>query len=616
VLPTLENSLYALNVDELKWYVAALPGPAPTRKAELVAMLSRALLDPANLRALWARLTPAQQHVIAEVVHNQGGRYNTEVIEAKYPSSVAPKTPRTMGYNFYVIGAKKEHATPYDLFFSYGYELGRYIAADLIALLRAFVPLPPATRMASHDTPPVIRVKKGTAPEVFVSEAERTIFHDLGATLYLVQQGKVAVSAATRLPTLPTLRQLRQNVLLADYFADEELDRAEEAIRPLALIVLVQAAKWAAPAATGNKLELTKAGQALLGVPLGAQHVREAWERWIKNDLLDELSRVRNIKGQQAKGTRLTKPADRREKLAAVLQVCPVGRWVEMDELLRYMRAESMLPAIERNTTPSLSIGSYNYYGDDGMGYSGAKYWDVIVGSYLRATLWEYVATLGLIEIAYTWPEESPHNFGDLYYLDADYLSRYDGLLALRLTNLGAYVLGLADEYSPPVAAASGAPVLKVLPNLDVVITDAARVAPNERALLERVATAQSQDVYRLSREQLLEAANSGLDIQQIKNFLAAKSGQPVDEFPQIVRVFFADLEKRLNALRETGRFVLLEGDDPFLLTELSNNPALRSLVRLGTVGDQPVLLIAEEQEASVRRQLKKLGYIPRKGEG
>ena len=237
-------------------------------------------------------------------------------------------------------------------------------------------------------------------------------------------------------------------MLLGDYFDDNGYERAEDAIRPLALIVLVQAAKWAQPTAAGNKLELTKAGQALLGVPLGAQHVRDAWERWLKSDLLDELSRIRNIKGQQAKGTRLTKPAERRAQLAGALRAFPLDRWVTMDELLRYMRATSSLPAIERGGGTALGVGAYNtYYGED-LGFSAAKYWDVITGSYLRATLLEYVATLGLIEIAYTWPEETPHDFGSLYYLNGEPLSRYDGLLAMRLTNLGAYVLGLTNDYT------------------------------------------------------------------------------------------------------------------------------------------------------------------------
>jgi hypothetical protein len=619
IYPNLEAALYALNVEDLKWYLSVLPSSTPARKAELVAALKQALLDPAGLRALRARLAPGEQQVVAEVAHNLGGRYDSGLLEAKYPDVPAPKSARGYSASFYVIGSsrKPESAKPFDLFFYYSYELGRYMPADLAELVRELVPAPPAAQLKSAAEPPAIpKLKKygGNLPEAMVSEAERAIFHDLGAALYLIAQGKAGVSPATRLPTLPTLRLLRQSLLLGDYFAEADYERAEDAIRPLALIVLAQAARWAQPAASGNKLELNRAGQALLGAPLGAQQIREAYSRWLKSDVLDELSRVKNIKGQQAKGTRLTKPAERRAQLAGALETLPLDRWVTMDELLRFMRASGRLPAIERGGGTSLGVGAYNTYYEEDLGFSAAKYWDVIAGSYLRATLWEYVATLGLIEIAYTRPEASPHDFGNLYYLDDDYLSRYDGLLAMRLTGLGAYVLGRTDEYTQPALIGdSGAPALKVLPNLDIVVTDAARFAPNERAFLERIAAPQSENVYRLSRDLLLEAANSGLELPQIKQFLVARSGQAEDEFPQIVRVFFEDLEKRLGALREVGAMLVLEGDDPYLLTELSNNPALRAQVQLGAIGDRPVLLIPEQHEAAVRRQLKKLGYIPRK---
>ena len=50
---------------------------------------------------------------------------------------------------------------------------------------------------------------------------------------------------------------------------------------------------------------------------------------------------------------------------------------------------------------------------------------------------------------------------------DLSYLSRYDGLMHMRLTNLGAYCLGLTETYSPPPAEART--VLTVRPNLEVV---------------------------------------------------------------------------------------------------------------------------------------------------
>jgi hypothetical protein len=616
-LPKLPHYLLARTVEDLKWYATVFSGKLPLRKGELTVLLVDKLTDPAEVRQLWERLEPGQQHVLAEVVHNLEGRYNKEVLEAKYPGVAAPVDPRYGGSlgMYYTFGSGKKQATPFDVFFGYSYELGYFVASDLAALLRSFVPPPPPFEMRSFDdVPPIARPgQKGPLPELMVSKAEPAVFHDLAATLYQIQEGKLSVSASTGQPTLGSLRQLRTRLLIGDYFADREYERAEDAIRPFALVMLAQAARWAAPATSGGKLELTKEGLALLPGPVQARHVRDAWKRWLKSDLLDELSRIRAIKGQQSKDVRLTKPAPRREKLAAVLQAAPVERWVALDDFFRYMRATEQSPAVERTASSGLRLGAYAEYG--WLGYSASSYWDVVIGSYLRAVLWEYAATLGLIEIAYTYPEESPHDFGgndELY--DYDYLSRYDGLWALRVTNLGAYVFGLTNTYIPPVVEAERGPVvLKVLPNLDVVITDPANATLNDRSFLERIGTSQSQDVYRLTREQLLGAVEQGLTLEHVRGFLVNKSGSSEEAWPQTVRVFFSDLEQRLQAVRESGRMLLLEGEDPYVLTELAHAPDLRAAVRLGTVDGKTVLLVPEEREADVRRRLRKLGYLPRK---
>src|SRR4029079_9265199 len=203
VLPNLEVSLFRLNVDDLKWYTGVLPGNTPPRKGDLVATLTHALTDPAALRKLWSQLTAVQQQGVAEVVHNLGGLYNADLIEAKYPGSQTPKNPRTFGYSFYVIGGKRESARPFDLFFYYSYELGRYTPSDLIKLLRSFVPPAPPAKLESREQPPEIPNLKqygGQLPDRLLSESEQAIFHDLGATLYLVQQGKAGISPPPRPP--------------------------------------------------------------------------------------------------------------------------------------------------------------------------------------------------------------------------------------------------------------------------------------------------------------------------------------------------------------------------------------------------------------------------------
>ena len=614
--PSLEDALNADTVDDLKWYAAGLSDRVPTRKAELVALLRRTLSDPAEVRRLWEQLKPIQRQVVAEVVHNLGGRWDYAVIRAKYPGSAAPKDYHDYSTPF---NQRQKAATPYDLLFHSYPEVGRCVPRELATVLRNVAPRPEPLQLRGRVEPPAIPDPSiytkhgGKVPKVFVSDVERAALHDLGATLFLVQQGKVSVGA-TGLPTLASLRHLREHLLVGDYFADG-YDRADEAIRPLALVVLVQAARWAVRAGPGGKLELTRAGEDPLAESVQPRHVREVWERWLKSDLLDELSRIKPIKGQQSRKTHLTKPAERRPKLAVALRACPVGQWVELDEFFRYLRAEKLAPNVERGDTSGLSIGSYYEYGWL-ESVSDSTYWDVVVGSYLRALLFEYAATLGMVELAYTRPEATPHEFGDVYGLDDyEYLSLYDGLLGFKLTALGAYVLGLAESYTPPAAPVEqGKPPLLVLPNLDVVVANATALTPTDRAMLERVGVAQSEGVYRLSRDRVLDATQHGLTGEQIRQFLAGKAGLAESRLPQTVRSFFDDLERRVGLLREAGRVLVLESDDPLLLTELAHTPSLRGMTQLATVGDRTVLLVPHDQETVARRQLKKLGYLPRKG--
>ena len=58
---------------------------------------------------------------------------------------------------------------------------------------------------------------------------------------------------------------------------------------------------------------------------------------------------------------------------------------------------------------------------------------------------------------------------------------------------------------------------------------------------------------------------------------------------------------------------LLLEGDDPYILTALAKAPVLHSLVQLASIDGRSVLLVPEERESAVRRHLRKLGYVPQK---
>ena len=81
------------------------------------------------------------------------------------------------------------------------------------------------------------------------------------------------------------------------------------------------------------------------------------------------------------------------------------------------------------------------------LGYDGYHEWEFLEGRYLLCVLFEYAASLGMIDVAYTDPRGARPDYTELWGTDdLEFLSRYDGLRYVRLTALGAYCLGLTES--------------------------------------------------------------------------------------------------------------------------------------------------------------------------
>ena len=95
-----------------------------------------------------------------------------------------------------------------------------------------------------------------------------------------------------------------------------------------------------------------------------------------------------------------------------------------------------------------------SYYGS--LGYAGPRAWDLVEGRYALCVLFEYAATLGLIDVAYTDPRGARDDYRALWGADQlSCLSRYDGLAAVRVNELGAAVLHDPDWPCPASACPS-----------------------------------------------------------------------------------------------------------------------------------------------------------------
>jgi hypothetical protein len=276
---------------------------------------------------------------------------------------------------------------------------------------------------------------------------------NLVAVLELAADGQVRFGAATGQPTAATVK-LVEDVLVAGDFYD-----SGEPIAAFAWPLLIRFGGLAR--LIGSRLELSPRGRATLARP-SYEALGALWARWLCSVSTDELARIEAVKGQRRPGT-LTSAVTRRAAVAAALATLEPGAWTGVGKLLANLRAQRP-PLVATRSLRALwrlyVLDSYH----GSLGHAGPRAWDLVEGRYALCVLFEYAATTGLIDVAYTDPHGARDDYRTLWGADQlDCLSRYDGLVTLRVNELGAAVLhdpealaGLSLPVPRPTGSRSG----------------------------------------------------------------------------------------------------------------------------------------------------------------
>jgi hypothetical protein len=604
---TVGMALESMTVDELKHLASLVPtSKRPTNKGGLVALILDYLTDE-GIRAIWDQLDTLQRAAVAETVHGPDYGYSARRFSAKYGKEPDWGTKESWQYRPSRLG-----------FFFYRGSMPQ----DIKERLKSFVPPPEPLVLASQEgIPPAIMFevrhydyetkKYYLEPyEVPLTQClvERAAQQELIAVLRLVATGKMAVSEKTRLPTAATIKAVTALLQDGDYYTTDvggaqevevpqEDDNEGQEIGPIkgyAWPMILLGARLAE--ISGKRLVLTDAGRKALAAP-PAFTLRNAWQAWLKTDVLDELRRINVIKGQTGKGARsLTAPRTRRAKIAEALMACPPGRWVLVSDFLRYLLAADLDFEVTRDEW-SLYIHSSGY---GALGQGNA--WIVLQKRYIVCFLFEYAATLGLFDVAYIPPDDVPSDYGNNWGTDdLDFLSRYDGLLYLRMTPLGAYSLGLDRSYTPAPLVAQ--PILKVLPNYDIVITQEAANS-GDTLLLATYAVQTSPAVWKLEPSKLLDAMEAGHSLAELREFLETRGA---GELPNTVDRLLNDYGARGGRLIDKGFVKLIECSDSMLATLIANDTQAKKYCY--QAGERH-LVVPIEAEKAFRKAVKQLGYL------
>ncbi|MBA4116697.1 MAG: hypothetical protein H0X71_09775 [Rubrobacter sp.] len=560
----IEERLWENNVEDLRALIRLLGGPGPegTRKEFLIRYIVEHLTRPASLEELWEGLDPLSQKAVAAAYHNDG-KLDRGAFAARYGRLPGRKSDGLL-YSY------RREPIPLDLFIHRG-ELPR----ELMPLLASLVPPPEKFRLQGLAKAPEEIKAHGEHLPLLRTDTERAGLHDLEAYLRLLRQGSLKHTATSSRLTPSSARTLLENLLDGDFFpqGDPERVKFKDTIRPFGLDVFVSESGLIQNRSRG---ELSDKGAALM-VHQDAEALLDAFETWTSQGSFDELSRVTAIKGQGAKRTHLTPPAERREAVVEALSWCPALVWIPVTDFMRALKIWQFDFDLDRSDFSGLYVGDSTY---GLLDYAGSEGWSLVKRLYVNAVLWEYLGSIGALDLIYLPPEEAGL---ELDYSHDEYFSPYDGLLYFRINPLGAYLLGQAGEYVPSYPIDD--PLFSV--NSDLILT------------------LKDREHYQLDAQQILTTLESGGELAHISGFLARRHEGPL---PAQVTDWLQEIEDSTHAFQSAGTALLIKARSQAMLKLVAEDPVLGKFVH--TLGGR-TLAIPASKEKAFRERLKDLGYLP-----
>lgn len=592
-----KNILESLTVDILKKLSRLIDLPKTlTRKDDLIRELARKV--ETDLPGILRRMPENERLLLAEAAYHQG-HIDPQVFSAKYslPCSLPDRW----------MEADKTGLTA--LMFQQTL-LGIYeIPKELAQTLRGLLPQPkPAGITIVDPLPPFYHPPKrydyhpDKPPRpIQVYEGEKPFFSELRRVLRVVQTGKVKVTDKGRRPTNSAVRLLSAALDSPDFNLEPPLEKTNPyedkagAVRAHAWGVLVQQCGWAKPRA--GSLILTEAGKQMLN---GADidRYKAGAEAFFQNDDFDEINRIEHIRGQSGKARRyMTSPSDRKIPIVDSMALWPVNQWVSLEEAYRFVLASGN--AFEITDHPY-----HLYFSEKGYGHFGDVSFELNL-QYLRALLMEPLATLGMVDIAYVFPHDLwPELAGRWGSDDFSFCSRYDGLLYVRLTDLGAFVLGLRENWTPPEKEECNRDLFTILPNREIALTRSNGLSADIKAGLEMCAFSKNDFIWELSIQPILGYLESGGTMEEITAFLRSHSSRGI---PETVEIFLRDVAKKCTAVQNGEEAFLFTVKDAATAALIAGDSEARKYCLLAGSNR---LAVPKKNQRAFRTVLKKLGYI------
>jgi hypothetical protein len=560
-------------------------------KETLIRMLSQTLLDPSRVESAVQSLAPRERAALDALILN-GGRLTVLALTGQLESQgLIESRPQRSMYSF---SASRREGSPS--------RVDSTKLEDILARLGALglaFPWPPGTGgMLNLKTPsklvvipepvlallPPVALTIPSAPEPHVVTKSRpdAVLRELLTVVGAIRREPIELTKRGLIPK-------RSLVKLARSLAVSE----SELGYPTFLTQLATSAGLLTVA--GGKLQEGSRTEQFLKQPRAAR-LQQLFRLYVNSEQWSELVRISDLSvGGAVAGPHLARA---RRRFLAVLQECPPGHWFQMDHVIDLMRRsayEFLIPR-ERHDPYGYYFGyPFNPYSEAnllGVTFNTilgeSEGWSRVEGGFIRAVVSEPLFWLGLVDLGSASADAEPEVF--------------------RLTEVGAALLHDRTPEMPQPA-----PNVVVQPNFQVFAFEPTGedVLFQLDRLAERVSVQQAIE-YRITRESIYSAQQSGMEANDILSYLDEVSTVPI---PQNVRRSIEEWVEQNNRVVVRRRASLLQTVDAAALDALYARADVASL--LGRRVAPTAALVAYSNLAAVNAALvNRDGPIPALSEG
>lgn len=544
-------------------------------KARLASMVSIPFTNKTLFQAFRAYI-PVELKLIMDTLIWEERLYNDEIKE-KFNIEIVTSRKNTWGKGYVYILLPQFKFFRHRNHSAYRYQTEAKFSLSLNPLLRQVI-------AEYYELPEGASFKPTelTKTAFIFEKGEQSIFLEILRIMAYAKQGQIKATKKKK-PQASTLNKMQRSLNTVEFFPDTN----DKNLKTLRTGLIASLVLWATKYTVGTS-EIAGFIQSLFEV------------FYIK-----KYNSVQGILGY-IKGTGYIDDYYKRNvepSFYNILKQLPLGKWISIDNIELYIKYNflDVKPFSEYlaknklyfNYEAEVKINDYSYV-QKKHEVDEDRFHRSIIVPLIKGTFYLFGA-FGLVDLAYEQPDTTD--------IGLTTESPYDGLRYVRLTPLGAFVIGKAKTYELPTAIKQTTIELSK-DSLTIIVDENDDTAP---VILQPYTERVSPNRFRTEFSFFLKGVKTKKELQdKIKLF---KQTIPSDNLPLNWTTFFRELEQKIDPLNTVSNIKVFQipKDNPELIRLIAKDVSFRKLCMKA---EGYHILVEKKKMAAFKKRLQEFGYL------